>query len=383
MPPMPDAATALQIFKSGRHTDMHGRTFEFSDSDLRATAAAYDPSKHEAPLVVGHPKLDDPAHGWVQALTFAQGALLAEPIQVNPEFAQCVRDGAFKKMSASFYGPDSPANPVPGVYYLRHVGFLGATAPAVKGLRSASFADDEQGVVSFSEYDDVTNAALWRSLRDWFIGKFGQQEADTVLPGYQVHALEQGAVDEVREAQAEGTPAVAPAFAQSTHPKEKHVTEQQAAAVAAENANLKQQLQQAQDQIAQAHRAAVHAANLSFCESVGSNRLLPAHRELAVSVLDHLALADEPIQFGEGDARQDMLAAFKGFLQKLPAQVSMDDVATSRASGAASQGGPAFAAPAGFAVSPERQALHSKALAYQQEHKVDFIDAVRAVQSGV
>ena len=63
-----------------------------------------------------------------------------------------VAAGAFKKISASFYSPSSPQNPVPGVYYLRHVGFLGAQPPAVKGLRNPAFADGEDGVISFEEF---------------------------------------------------------------------------------------------------------------------------------------------------------------------------------------------------------------------------------------
>lgn len=139
----------LQIFKPGLHTAMNGAVLQFSEADLQKTVAAYDPTKHEAPLVVGHPAHDDPAYGWVQALQFAGGALDAIPAQVNPDFAEMVASGAFKKISASFYAPNSPANPVPGIYYLRHVGFLGATAPAVKGMRAPQFAATEEGVLTF------------------------------------------------------------------------------------------------------------------------------------------------------------------------------------------------------------------------------------------
>ena len=43
------------------------------------------------------------------------------PRQVDPAFAEAVAAGRYKKVSASFYQPNSPHNPVPGVYYLRHV----------------------------------------------------------------------------------------------------------------------------------------------------------------------------------------------------------------------------------------------------------------------
>ncbi|MBF0186018.1 MAG: hypothetical protein HQM06_16735, partial [Magnetococcales bacterium] len=50
--------------------------------------------------------------------------------------------GRFKKISASFYPPDSPNNPTPGLFALRHIAFLGAQPPAIKGLPDAKFADD-------------------------------------------------------------------------------------------------------------------------------------------------------------------------------------------------------------------------------------------------
>lgn len=71
------APKPLQIFKPGRHTAMNGSALDFSESDLAASAAAYDPAKHEAPIVVGHPKTDGPAYGWVKQLNFAEGVLIS------------------------------------------------------------------------------------------------------------------------------------------------------------------------------------------------------------------------------------------------------------------------------------------------------------------
>ena len=132
--------TPLQIFRVGQHTDMTGRTIAFSASDLAATAAAYDPARYEAPLVVGHPTTDDPAYGWVAALVLSGSCLEASPRQVDPAFAALVNEERFNRISASFFLPDVPSNPVPGVFYLRHVGFLGAAAPAVRGLKKPSFS---------------------------------------------------------------------------------------------------------------------------------------------------------------------------------------------------------------------------------------------------
>jgi hypothetical protein len=36
----------IEIFKPGKHTAMNGAVLNFSESDLAASAAAYDPAKH-------------------------------------------------------------------------------------------------------------------------------------------------------------------------------------------------------------------------------------------------------------------------------------------------------------------------------------------------
>lgn len=376
---MPKAATPkpLQIFKPGRHTAMSGQAIEFSESDLQATVAAYDPAKHEAPIVVGHPKTDSPAYGWVQSLAFADGGIDAMPAQVNADFAEMVDAGAFKKVSASFYSPDAPQNPVPGVYYLRHVGFLGAQPPAVKGLRSPSFADTEEGVVEFSEWDDATNAGLWRNLREWILGKFGQEEADKVVPGYEVSSLERGAQEEIAQARAEASATPAPAFSEPQPRQESTVTEAEAAqlrAKAVADAARIAELEAAQVATA---RAATHAAHVAFCE--GLPGVLPAWRDVAVATLDHLAEQTTAVEFGEGDAKAPLIDGFKSMLSALPPVVEFGETATAAR---AAKGEPAtieFAAPSGYAVDPAQLALHQKALAHQAAHNCSYTDAVKAV----
>ena len=141
----------LHIFRAGRHTASCGTALDFDENALQRAVAAYDPAVHEAPIVAGHPKDNGPAFGWIKGLSFADGNLHATPHQVNPDFEQLVKAGSYKKISASFYSPDAPTNPVPGAWYLRHVGFLGAQPPAIKGLDAIGFAGTEAGVVLFSD----------------------------------------------------------------------------------------------------------------------------------------------------------------------------------------------------------------------------------------
>ena len=361
----------IQIFKPGKHTPMSGAALSFSETDLAATAAAYDPAKHEAPLVCGHPTHDAPAYGWVGSLSFAEGALEAAPTQLNAEFTALVAAGAFKKISASFYSPESPNNPVPGVYYLRHVGFLGAMPPAVKGLRNPSFADAEQGVVEFAEWDDVDNASLWRSLRDWFIGKFGQDEADKALPGYTIKSLEQSAQDELKDSQTAAT--VSPAFTE----KGSTVSPEEAAALAAENAQMKQQLADAASRDKAAQAAARHAGHASFAEGlVTAGTLLPVHKEVIVASLDQLAGAEQVIEFGEGEAKQPLVEALKAMLANGSKLVNFGEAAGAEKP---AQGVVDFAAPTGYAIDGARLELHHAALAYQSQHKTSYEVALSAV----
>ena len=122
----------IAIFRTGQHTDSHGNVLDATPDYLRAIAASYQPTLHEAPAVIGHPADNAPAYAWVQSLNFSQ---------VDEGFASLLQAGRFKKRSASFYPPGHPSNPTPGRPYLRHVGFLGAQPPAVKGL--ADFADGD------------------------------------------------------------------------------------------------------------------------------------------------------------------------------------------------------------------------------------------------
>ena len=99
------------IFKAGTHRTVNGRAIVFSEEDLAATVAAYDPAVHEAPVVVGHPKTDDPALGWVSGLKCVGLRLEADFRQLDPAFAEAVEAGRYKHVSAAFYASRLPPQP--------------------------------------------------------------------------------------------------------------------------------------------------------------------------------------------------------------------------------------------------------------------------------
>ena len=377
---------------------MSGVALTFAEADLAATAAAYNPALHEAPLVIGHPQLDGPAYGWVTGLQFADGALEATPRKVDPAFAEAVARGSYGKISAAFFTPSAPGNPVPGVYYLRHVGFLGATPPAVKGLRdpagaiahpAAAFSEPEPGVVTFAEWDDVDNASLWRGLRDWLLGKFGQAEADAALPGYLVQSVERGAQDELRAAQDDPTQATttapaATAFAQTLEPT---VSPAEKTALEAENTRLRLQLATAVSAARLARQDTAQQDAAAFADALIADSLLPlAARDVVIELLASVALRAETegaaVQFGQADARAPLLPAVKVLLRKLAPLVAGGQHATAaRAAGDA--GGVEFAAPEGAQVNQDSLAVHRRVSAYRAAHPgTSYRAAMDAVLAG-
>lgn len=372
----------LHVFRPGLHTATSGDTIEFSESDLAAAAAAYDPKKWRAPLVCGHPKLNAPAYGYVDALSNSAIGLEAVPGDVEPAFAELVNRKRYSSISASFWAPTAPGNPVPGVYSLRHVGFLGAVPPALKGLREPEFGASDEGVVEFGEWDDVDNAGLWRSLRDWIIGTFGLSLADKVVPSYLVSGLEQSAQQELAESRAEGEDASALSTSAFAEHQEPSVTPQDKARIEAENAALRQQLAAANAEARQRAAAARHAENLSFAEGLTrAGKLPPARLEMAVATLDFMASQEQVVEFGEGDAKRPLIDGFREFLNGLPVAPEFSEEVATSARAAGQLGVVSFAAPGGYGVDGESAALHAKALAYQADHPdVSYVSAVAAVQ---
>lgn len=330
---MPKRQPLMHVFRAGQQTTAAGASITFSEADLANCAKAYDPALHEAPICVGHPKTDLPAYGWISGLQASGADLLAERHQVDPEFAEACKAGRYKKISAAFYAPDAPANPVPGVWYLRHVAFLGAQPPAVKGLRQVEFADAEEGVVLTDEIEFSDPAVTWvadlfTNLREWFIGKEGQEAADRVLPRYQVDAIRQFGEERGMPA-ADDAPAQAfPAFRENTLSPDQEtavsteqITQLQAdlAAATAKAAKAETDLQAVRDAQAATARAARETAAAEFAEGlVTANKLLPADKPAVVAALVALEGSEAPVEFGEGDARKPVGGALRELLGKLP-----------------------------------------------------------------
>lgn len=373
----------IEIFKAGKHTSAGGQTLSFSESDLDATVKAYDPALHEAPIVVGHPKDNGPAYGWVTGLSFSEGVLQAELGQVDQEFAEMVASGRFKKRSASFYAPDAPANPVPGVFYLRHVGFLGAQPPAVKGLKDIAFNDAEEGVVEFS--DPYMLAGLFRRMREWIIGKFGSEDADNVIPNWMVQDLEAESRAQLEAA------APVPAFSEPGNGENamtpEQIAELQAKADKADELAAKvtalegkhAEFSEAEKRIAERERQILRTEIGGKVDAlIAAGKVLPAQKDQMVDFAMSLDDGDTVVEFGEGEGKQTLSrrAFFLQHLDGLPKQVDFNEHSRDDKTGNSGD------------LSDREVA--SRAIAFQEDQKSkgivistgQAVDAVRAGKAG-
>lgn len=325
----------IHFFRPGRHSSMSGQVLEFSAADLSACAAAYDPAIYQAPIVVGHPAVDAPAYGWVSGIEDRGAELYASADQVESQFADMVRAGRFKKVSGAFFPPTHPRNPVPGVWYLKHLGFLGAAAPAVPGLKPVEYAlEDGLVTIEFSEPDEPTPPNEK--------GEYPMSDADRA-----------------RLAELEA----------------------KAAALEAENATLKTretEFAEAQTRLAEIETTTRRAEIAAFAGGlIKQGRVLPADQAALCAFMES-AGADAVIEFGEGDGKVSKPgnAWLREWLGRLPVQVDFAE----RAPGDGGAEQAAFVAPDGYGVDADSMALHSRAVAHQKAHPgTDYLAAVLAV----
>ena len=313
----------IEVLKPGKHVDANGVGVEFTEQDLQSIAAVYDPGVFEAPIVVGHPRLDSPSYGWAKSFVVQGGLLCADPDQVEPQFAEMVTSGRFKKVSLALYGPKSAGNPKPGHWYPKHIGFLGAHAPAIKGLKSVSFSEADEYFTFGEGYVNSLFVQALKGLREWLIGDRGQEAADRALPAYLIDAAQEQAITDRVTEQLEGDDATTavPSFSEPPRKEPPMSTADLAADVAAlnaRNAKLQSELDAIKARDAKAAQDKIAADAVAFAEGLVSQARLPAdHKDAVVAMYTTLATPNadgQVVVFGEGEAAKPVVELFKGLL---------------------------------------------------------------------
>ncbi|EPL9884599.1 hypothetical protein J9A50_22980 [Klebsiella pneumoniae] len=366
------AKATLAVFAPGTHTAMDGRTITFTPEDCIDLANSYDPSVSEAPFVIGHPSLTAPAYGWAERLEYRDGIVYAAPRQVNPAFAEAFNAGSYKKRSLSIYQPDSPGNPKPGHFYARHVGFLGAVPPGVKGLPDAQFAEvsGDNAPLEFALPWEADNlASLFQSIRDWVIQETTIEQADSIIPQWRIQSILDSATDERQS--------ISPlAYAEETNVDPNKKTPSTAADFAEREAALaaREAKLAADEEVARTRQLEEkRTATVAFADGlVKGGSILPRQKTAIVEVL--MNLSQEPLSFSEGETTisQSPEALLREILSTKPAVVNF-----SEKTGTADD-------PVDFA---DASALATAAQNYQAEQAkqgrtISMTDAVNHVKKG-
>lgn len=256
-----------EIFKAGKHIDSAGRSRIWTADDLDRLVSSYNPSHHEAPICIDHneaggPILGGPAYGWVEALKRQGDKVLAKFRSVVPEFAEMVNQGLFKKRSVSIY-PDGS---------LRHVAWLGAKPPAIKGLADFSFSDKAADLESIIAYSELTADVNFQEVIN--------------MPTVEELQAKLDAEAKAREA------------------------------AEAKAATLQQSNDELTAQFAEAQKAAKQAQIETFVtEGIEKGKILPAWKEKGlVEFMMALDSQDQEYQFNEADGKQTQLSFFQGLI---------------------------------------------------------------------
>ncbi|WP_299773164.1 hypothetical protein [uncultured Tateyamaria sp.] len=358
------ATRRVEVFRPGTFKAMNGQDYAFTEADVAAMASGYDPDAAPAPVVVGHPKHDDPAFGWAQGFEVNDnGTLVAELAKLAPEFVEAVEEGRYRKVSMKFFPPDASNNPVPGSYYPRHIGFLGGAAPAVSGLAPVEFVDsgdDDLIEVAFSLPEIAeSSGSIFRRIREFFIEKYGMDAANEAVPEYHIRWIEQAGEE----------PEAAPGFSQP-EPKETSM------------GGDPKDLANREAELAKRERALRNTESVAFADDlVAKGKLLPVQKDSVAALLDELGgLTETEISFSDDGTTKTTNPAdlLKDILNAQPEIVPQGETDLGDEPGKADV---SFASPDGFDVDREGLALHQKAVAFQSQNPgTDYLDAVAAVQ---
>lgn len=298
---------------------------------LEQVASTYDPKKHEAPAVIGHPQTDHPAWGWITAAEVrTDGLWLSGDLQ--PEFADAVRRKLYSKVSVSLYPPDAAANPYPGKYSLKHLGFLGAQPPAVKGLQAIGLSESDQAItINFS------------------------QEKEPDMTGPTTPPVQPAAP-------------VAPATATTVQLSESDIQKRHEALQLAEQQFAEQQKEFNKKQLAA--RVEPH---------IQAGRVTPAQKDVVIRLMEQCQ--GQTLDLGEGQ-QKPLVDELDAFLAKIPPQVNLSEVVDT------SQPLPELPrqdakTPTGYTVSDESRKLDAKIKAHMKQHPGQtYLEAINFVEQG-
>ncbi|MEM5546990.1 hypothetical protein [Pseudoalteromonas fuliginea] len=320
----------FEVFRAGTQTDSKGETHVFSETDLNSVVTNFKPKT--APLVIGHPKMDDPAWGWASELKAVGGSLFAKAEDVCAEFAQAVESKRYPNRSVKL-------EKVANGYQLAHIGYLGGKAPAVEGLAWQFNQNNNTNTLTLEfSAGDIDNVSLRTSntltrlmgnLRLFITDRFGSETADKVVPNYEGEWLKEETII------AEHERAKANVGESAEFSKGNAIDNSNAPPPHEDNAMDKEERKALQDQIDAANAknekleyAQRVAAATTFINDEVNGGTAPrlTNTDGVAEFMAKLDDGDTTFEFAASDGKSQALkpaAWFEGFLKGLPEQTGL------------------------------------------------------------
>lgn len=385
------AKKKIPFLRPGKFTAMNGKEVQIDESTLDTIIEAtknFAYQDDDFPLVIGHPKTDSPAYGWINKNNIVKEGdvlvALAEDENLVPEMKDWFGKKLYKKVSVKLR-PD---------FSIAHIGFLGANPPAVTGLPSVALSEDDKGIeIEFAEYELSSwyfrnVSRIFRRIKNYIIEKDGLEKADALINEYEIDEL--------------NTP---PRIFQSEGSRSFTENENNNSIINSNEEEMKT-LQELQDQVTELSAkitaqqaeitslttektAVVNEANslkaqqkrnafLAFCESDEvKNKIKDGEKAELVETL--LALdAVEAFEFGEGDEKKTIspVETVKGLLKRLPDVVELGELANNHTA-ADDLSDVDVSEFAEMEVDSDRLELHKKALALSKKENISYLSAVK------
>ncbi|MBI5410165.1 MAG: hypothetical protein HZA14_12445 [Nitrospirae bacterium] len=299
----------ISIFKTGAHTDSAGNTADYDETYLDGIVSKYNPAKHTAPVVIGHPKVNAPAWAWVDSVKREGQILYYRERDPQPEFNEMRKRGLFKKRSISLYSDGS----------LRHVGWLGAQPPALKGLEDVVFNEGDQITIEFNEEGGSMLDEIKKMFSDM------RAEIKSIVAGAKkgenIDMTEQEIQQKINEGITAALKKKDAEFTEAIKTKETEFSERESA------------LKKKEDALNAKATEGKKKAVADFCEGLKKEgKLLPVMDKLGMGVtefMNQISGIETTIEFGEGadKKKQTLIEFMQAFLTALPKQIEFGEVA--------------------------------------------------------
>jgi len=380
----------IEILKPGTFFDNRGRRITISPEDLHELASSYDTSQRQAAVVIGHPKNEDFAWGWISRPRVVTGdtgpVLLADADDVDPNFADLLKKKRLKYVSASFWGREMTGNPTPGRLYLKHLGFLGAKPPAVGGLKPIQLSEDDESIAIQLSNGDPCPFVLQGivqtlgKVRDYLIEAVGLEKADSIISSSDMQDLQVAVslcgIDQTNNDDMETEPATPVAFSEGG--KMTTTTDREAALAAKEQDLARQELslKQGLAALSAEKKALSDRENTDFVDQmIREGRLPTSERDSVLSELSALDTSDVSIQLAEG-GQVTMRDAYMKRLRRNPKLVQLGELDQG-----SSDTPVTFSAPEGAQV--QNLDLHAKVMSFRKNNPgMSYADALKTLTRG-